>query len=116
MLFINNTTMARSECFCERSSCESIIIKNEIGEYVQDTNRRFRFLKDENDVIYDGGIVENDILNCEMKVRIKYRDKEGIHEPKNDYSDKGGHLERSLANDHRRKGHKEHQKKKNRKY
>lgn len=108
--------MAKSECFCERSSCESIIIKDDVGEYVQDTNRRFRFIKNENNAICDGGIVDNSILNCEMKLRVSYRDKEGIHEPENNYCDKGRHLERSLANDHRKKGHKEHQKKKNRKY
>lgn len=102
--------MARSECICPDFSCEPITEKIE-GGYQISQNRRFRFEKLEG-VIINGGIVANDILHCEIKPRVEYRDKQGLHELKeNNYCDKGGHKERSLANDQRKKGHKDHWKK-----
>jgi len=102
--------MARSECFCQNFSCESTLQEN----------IRFRFAKENgaitdrinlDGVEYKSGLTPNDIANCELKTRVVFKDKLGTHEPKNDYSDKGGHRERSLANDNRKKGHKEHWKK-----
>ena len=107
--------MARSECFCNISkdygfSCESSLRSNE----------RFRFVKEQNTITdrinldgleYCSGLTANDIAHCELKERVVYKDKMGIHEPKNGYCDKGGHKERSIANDSRPNGHKKHFKK-----
>jgi hypothetical protein len=92
--------MARSECFCDKHSCESTLSQN----------TRFQFDKEGgiNGYIVDGRVVDNSIANCELKTRVSHKDSDGYHEVKNNYSDRGGHKERSLANDHRRKGHKEH--------
>ena len=104
--------MARSECFCDIGknfgfSCESTLQEN----------IRFRFAKENNCITdrinfegieYKSGITENDIAHCELKPRVVFKDKLGTHEPKNNYCDKGGHLERSLANDHRKGGHHKH--------
>jgi hypothetical protein len=109
------------KCKCENFSCDSMITKIN-DNYEIDKNNRFRFVKENNCITdritldgieYKGGITENDISHCEFKHRISYRDKDGFHEIKNNYSEKGGHMERSLANDNRKKGHKEHFKKKN---
>jgi hypothetical protein len=97
----------RSECFCKNFSCESSLQQN----------IRFRFVKEQGVITdrinldgeeYKSGLTQNDITHCELKPRVVYKDKLGIHEPKNGYSDKGGHKERSIANDHRKKGHKKH--------
>lgn len=80
--------MAKSECFCPGHSCESVLDKTETG-YVVSTNRRFRFDKEDN-VIVNGGVVENDIPTCRKMT---------------------GHDLRSVANDPRPHGHKEHWKK-----
>jgi hypothetical protein len=110
----------RSECFCNISkdlgfSCEPTIKEN----------IRFRFVKRDNCITdrinLDGeefcsGLTPNDIAHCELKPRVVFKDKLGTHNEKNNYCDKGGHLERTLANDHRKNGHKEHQKKKNKRY
>lgn len=102
--------MAKSECFCQNFSCESTLQEN----------IRFRFVKEDNCITdrinLDGEdfyseVTPNDIAHCELKPRTPYKDKLGYHEPENNYCDKGGHLERSLANDQRKNGHKEHQKK-----
>lgn len=98
--------MPRSECFCELASCEPAR-----------QNERFMMVKENgaitNRVNFEGieylsGHTINDIDNCEMKLRLPYKDKSGEHQPKNNYCDKGGHKERSLANDHRKNGHKKH--------
>jgi hypothetical protein len=105
--------MARSECICKNFSCEPTLQEN----------IRFRFVKEDNAITdrinldgveYKSGLTPNDIANCEIKSRVCFKDKMGFHEPKNDYSDKGGHMERSIANDPRPHGHKEHHKKKHR--
>jgi len=99
--------MARSECFCNNFSCEPTLKENQ----------RFRFVKEEgsitnrinlNGIQYYSGVIDVDIEHCELRHRVRYQDREGVHEPKNNYCDKGGHKERSLANDHRKKGHKKH--------
>jgi hypothetical protein len=89
----------RSECFCDRYSCENLNIK--IGsEYQHYPAKRFRFEKDDG-IIFDGGIVPNDIATCELKCRVSYRDKDGNHPT--------GHDLRSIANDHRKgKSHRKH--------
>lgn len=104
--------MARSECICHDFSCEPVTEKIGDQQYQVSTSRRFRFEKEEG-VIVNGGIVPNDILHCEIKPRVEYKDKQGFHEPKNNYCDKGGHKERSLAHDDRKHGHKDHWKKQN---
>jgi hypothetical protein len=78
--------MAKSECFCKKYSCESILEKIDI-DYVK-ADRRFRFEKDETGCIVDGGIAQGSIQNCEIKLR--------------------GHDLRSIANDPRPNGHKRH--------
>lgn len=107
--------MAKSECFCNLDdrvgfSCESTLQEN----------IRFRFAKEHDcitdrvqldEVEYVSGLTPNDIAHCEMKERVCFKDKLGTHNEKNNYCDKGGHKERSLANDHRKKGHKSHWKK-----
>jgi hypothetical protein len=75
--------MARSECFCHRYSCETIQIVNETGVYVKDKTRRRRFEKTggiDGTIIYCADAI-NDILSCELKGSVSYRDKTGRHEP-----------------------------------
>jgi len=103
--------MARSECFCKDFSCESTLQEN----------TRFRFAKENGAITdrinldgieYHSGLTPNDIAHCELKPRVCFKDKLGVHNEKNNYCDKGGHLERSLANDSRPNGHRKHFKKK----
>jgi hypothetical protein len=119
----------RSECYCDINetqgfSCEPIT-EQVNGEYVQAENRRFRFVKENNSITdritfegqeIKGGLTANDIAHCELKKRVIYIDRTGEHKPKDGGSSQRGHRERSLAHDSRKKGHKEHQKKKNKRY
>jgi hypothetical protein len=43
------------------------VVKQEDGTYTKDPNNRFRFVKNELGLIYDGGIVANNIANCEVR-------------------------------------------------
>jgi hypothetical protein len=100
----------RSECYCSIGkvgfSCEPSL----------QPDQRFRFVKEDNcitdritldGIVYKGGITENDISNCELKPRVTYKDKQGIHEP--DEKKLTGHDLRSIANDHRSgKSHGQH--------
>jgi len=102
-------------CYCIGNSCEEVVQK--VGEeYVVSNDTRFNFIKEDNCIV-DGGVVDMDIPTCRAtKQEGEYFRKVGefreyLEKSKNDYSDKGGHRERSLANDNRRKGHKEHWKK-----
>ena len=89
--------MAKSECFCKNFSCESTLQQN----------IRFRFVKEQGVITdrinldgeeFKSGLTPNDIANCELKQRTPFKDKLGNHEPQNNYCDKGGHKERSIAN------------------
>lgn len=81
--------MAKSECKCEHFSCESMIKKAGNFDYVSDTEKRFRFVKNENGsitseatidgVLYKSGATPNSIENCEMRPRVNYEDQFGKH-------------------------------------
>lgn len=99
----------RSECRCQLASCEP-----------SSQGQRFMMVKeggingcitdriDLDGIEYLSGHTLNEIANCEMKTRFTYKDREGEYQPKNNYCDKGGHKDRSLDHDHRKKGHKDH--------
>lgn len=99
-------------CYCIGNSCEDVVQK--VGEeYVVSTSQRFNFIKEGNCIV-DGGVVDGDIPSCrETKKEGEYFRKvqefrQYLEKPKENYCDKGGHMERSIANDHRKHGHKKH--------
>lgn len=55
--------MAKSECMCKHYSCESLL-KQTGDEYSVNTEMRFRFEKNNDGCIINGGMVEGSILNC----------------------------------------------------
>jgi len=59
--------MARSECFCEHHSCEPLLDPTDEG-FIRSPCRRFQFDKEDN-VIVDGGPVNQSIENCEIRIR-----------------------------------------------
>ena len=61
--------MAKSECFCRKFSCESVVEK--VGDEIVHPNKRFRFEKTGgvDGVIFDGKLVDNRIALCEIKGR-----------------------------------------------
>ena len=72
--------MSKSECFCKKYSCEPLLddaqTQDEKGETVithpVSTTRRFRFIKDEDGVIVDGGVVSGDIPTCRASGQYEY--------------------------------------------
>jgi len=81
--------MAKSECKCERFSCESMNKKVGDFDYIADSENRFRFVKNESGcitsettidgIVYRSGKTPNSIENCEIRARVNYEDQSGKH-------------------------------------